>query len=236
MRLGRGGIHFKRTTNQTPTLGQWKKFSQNLTNLSKLGGVIRCCFETNFNMLKFIIIGGVILVGLVVVIMIAAVLQPARFRVERSAAIAAPPGVLFDQVNDHKKFQKWNPWAKLDPESKTSYSGPDSGVGAVASWTGKKVGTGSATIIESVPGEFVRQRMDWLKPLEGTSTVDFTFKPDGGKTLVTWAMYGENKFMGKLLSLFLSCEKMCGPQFEKGLADLDQLVTSSGTFSSQNQP
>ena len=38
-------------------------------------------------------------------------------------------------------------------------------------------------------------------------------------------MYGENSFMGKLMSLFMSCEKMCGPEFEKGLADLNKLVT-----------
>ena len=169
-----------------------------------------------------------ILIGLAVVIvilLIVAAMQPASFRVERSATIAATPQVLFDQVNDHKKFQKWNPWAKMDPESETTYSGAESGVGAVASWVGKKVGEGSSTITESKPGELVRQRMDWKKPMEGVSTVDFTFKPVGDKTTVTWAMYGENGFMGKLMSLFMSCEKMCGPEFEKGLADLGKIVT-----------
>lgn len=177
-------------------------------------------------MLKILLIASAVVVAIVIMVLIVAALQPAAFRVERSASIAAPPDVLFDQVNDHKKFQQWNPWAKMDPEAKTTYSGPDAGVGAVASWNGVKVGVGSATIIESKPGELVRQRMDWLKPIQGTSTVDFTFKPDGGKTLVTWAMYGENKLIGKLFSLFMDCEKMCGPEFEKGLADLGKIVTS----------
>lgn len=175
-------------------------------------------------MFKIIFIGCGVLLSVVVIVLIAAALQPAAFRVERSASIAAPPGVLFDQVNDHRKFQQWNPWAKMDPEAKTTYSGPDAGVGAVASWNGAKIGAGAATIIESKPGELVRQRMDWLKPIQGTSTVDFTFKPDGAETLVTWAMYGENRFMGKLVSLFMDCEKMCGPEFEKGLADLERIV------------
>ena len=58
----------------------------------------------------------------------------------------------------------------------------------------------------------------------GTSTVDFTFKPEGGKTVVTWAMYGENGFMGKAVSLFIDMDKMCGTQFEQGLADLAKVV------------
>ncbi len=175
-------------------------------------------------MIKKILIG---LVAVIAVILIVAALQPAAFRVERSATIAATPQALFDQVNDHKKFATWNPWEKMDPSSKTVYSGADSGVGAVASWKGDMVGEGSATITESKPGELVRQRMDWKEPMEGVSTVDFTFKAEGDKTKVTWAMYGENKFVGKLFSLFMSCEKMCGPEFEKGLADLAKVVAAA---------
>jgi hypothetical protein len=176
------------------------------------------------------------LFALIAILLILAAFQPAAFRVERSASIAATPAALFEQVNDHRKFQVWNPWAKMDPEAKTTYSGPDAGVGAVASWDGKKIGAGSATITESKPAQLVRQRMDWLKPMEGTSTVDFTFKPDGDKTIITWAMYGENNFMGKLVSLFMDCEKMCGPEFEKGLAELEKIVTSQNQSPATNQP
>jgi hypothetical protein len=115
----------------------------------------------------------------------------------------------------------------MDPESKTTYSGADSGVGAIASWKGEKVGEGSAIITESKPAELVRQRMDWKAPMEGVSTVDFTFKPMADKTTVTWAMYGTNNFMGKILSLFMDCESMCGPEFEKGLAELEKVVTAT---------
>ena len=40
-------------------------------------------------------------------------------------------------------------------------------------------------------------------------------------------MYGKNGFMGKAVSLFMDCDKMCGSQFEKGLADLGKVVTSN---------
>lgn len=155
-------------------------------------------------------------------------MRPANFRVERSLSIAATPAALFEQVNDHHKFAAWNPFLKLDPNVKNTYSGPDSGVGAVCSWDGNSdIGAGSATIVESKPGELVRQRMDWKRPMEGVATVDFTFKPDGQNTVMTWAMYGENGFMGKLVSVFMDCDEMCGPQFEEGLASVARIVTSA---------
>ncbi len=158
-------------------------------------------------------------------LLIVVALRPGDFRVERSATIAATPAALFEQVNDHHKFAVWNPFMKLDPNVKNTYSGPNSGFGAVCSWEGNsKIGAGSATIIECKPGELVRQRMDWKRPMEGTSTVEFTFKPAGDKTVVTWAMYGKNGFMGKLFSLFMNCDKMVGPQFEQGLASLGNVV------------
>ena len=172
-----------------------------------------------------------ILIGIAVVIVLFlgyAATRPADYRVERSATLAGcSPTALFEQVNDHRKFEKWNPFMKLDPNVKNTYSGAETGVGAVCSWNGNnQIGEGSATITESKPGELVRMRMDWKRPMEGTSTVDFTFKSHGDATVVTWAMYGKNNFMGKVFSIFMDCDKMCGPQFEKGLQDLGAIVAT----------
>jgi hypothetical protein len=162
-----------------------------------------------------------VLVGLIALLLIVATTRPADFRVERSASLAATPVALFEHVNDHRKFNVWSPWAKLDPNVKNIYSGPV----AVCSWQGNsEVGAGTATIIDSKPGELVRLRMDWKKPMAGTATVEFTFKPQGEKTLVTWSMHGKNNFVGKVFSLFMDCDTMVGPQFEKGLVSLGEIA------------
>jgi hypothetical protein len=178
-------------------------------------------------MFKKILIGvGVVIVVLLIVV----AMRPDNFRVGRSATLAASPAALFEHVNNHHKFIVWNPFMKVDPNVKVTYSGPDSGVGAVCSWDGNRdIGAGSCTIIESKPGELVRCRMDWKRPMEGTATVDFTFKPEGDKTVVTWAMYGKNNFMAKAVSLFIDCDKMCGPQFEKGLAELGNVAAATAS-------
>ncbi|MFA7345508.1 MAG: SRPBCC family protein [Terrimicrobiaceae bacterium] len=179
-------------------------------------------------MLKIILIGFAVLIVLVVGVIAAALLKSPNFRVERSLVIAAPAEKLFPWFDNPRKFNEWNPWMKMDPEAKTAYSGPESGVGAVASWEGKKVGKGSATITESKPNERILEHMEWLEPMQGASTVEFTFQPEReGKTNVTWAMYGSNQGMlCKIMSLVMNCDSMCGPQFEKGLADVAKLVAT----------
>ena len=176
-------------------------------------------------MIKKLLIG---VAALIVIFLIVVATRPADFRVERSARLSASPEALFENVNNHHKFVVWNPFLKLDPNVKNTYSGPEAGVGAVCSWDGNKdIGAGSSTIIESKPNELVRCRMDWKRPMEGVAFVDFTFKPVGDKTTVTWAMYGTNNFLGKAVSLFMDCDKICGPQFAQGLADLGKVVTTA---------
>lgn len=169
-------------------------------------------------MIKKILIGLVVLVlGFVVVVS----LQPAQFRVERSITVSAPANTVFAQVNDFRNWDAWSPWAKLDPDAKFSFEGPSSGVGAVFKWSGNdKIGEGSNTITESRPGELVRISLVFIRPFEDTSTAEFSFKPDGENTVVTWSMFGENNFISKAFCLFMDMDKMVGGDFEKGLASL----------------
>lgn len=165
-----------------------------------------------------------ILLGLgtvVAIILVAAVLQPADYAVRRSITIAKPPATVFPLVNEMKKWESWNPWAALDPNMKLSYDGPASGVGASYSWIGNsQVGEGKLTITESNPSEEIRMKLEFFKPMPGVSDTLFTFKPEDQSTTVTWAMSGKNNFVGKLMCMFMSMDKMIGGQFEKGLATM----------------
>lgn len=152
-------------------------------------------------------------------------LQPSEFRIERTAIIVAPQANAFAEVNDFHNWQEWSPWAKLDPNAKASFEGPASGEGAIFRWAGNaEVGEGSMTLTESKPSDLVRIRLDFLKPWPATSTAEFTFKPDGPRTVVTWAMYGKQSFIEKAVCVFMDPDTMVGGQFEKGLATLKTRV------------
>jgi hypothetical protein len=173
-----------------------------------------------------------ILLGLAVVIagiLIAAAFQPADFHVSRSTLVSASPAALFAEVNELPRWQGWSPFEKLDPAMKRSFAGPAAGVGAVYAWEGNsEAGTGRMTVTESRPVERVVVRLDFLKPLEGTSHATFTFVPEGGQTRVTWAMAGHNGYLGKLFCLFVNIDKTVGGQFEEGLATLKAKVEPKG--------
>ncbi len=172
-------------------------------------------------MLKKILIGVVVLIAIFVVVV---VMQPDEFRVTRSTLISAPPATVFAKVNDLRAWQQFSPWAKLDPNAKVSFAGPETGSGSSFAWEGnREVGEGRMTIVESRPHEMIRFRLEFLKPFEGTNDAEFTFKPAGAQTEVTWSMSGKNTFFFKAVGLFLDCEKMIGPQFEEGLRNLRTL-------------
>lgn len=169
-----------------------------------------------------------ILIGIAVVLGALAgfvALQPAEFSVSRTASIAAPPGAVYAQVSELRKWKAWSPWAKKDPNAKESYDGPAAGMGASMSWAGNsEVGEGRMTIIESRPNELLRFRLEFFKPLAGTSIAQFVFKEQGGGTEVVWSMSGHNNFIGKAMCLVFDMDKMVGGDFEQGFAGIKAIV------------
>ena len=176
-------------------------------------------------MLKKILLGIAVIV---VVFVIIVAFQPAEFHVARTATIAAPAAVVFAQVNELKKWEAWSPWAKIDPAMKQTYEGPASGTGAISRWAGNnQVGEGSMMITESRPNELIRFNLEFIKPMAGTSTAEFSFKPEGNQTTVTWSMSGKNNFIAKAMCLFMNMDKMVGGQFEQGLAQIKSITEAA---------
>lgn len=162
---------------------------------------------------------------LLAILFIVIAVQPSNFSVTRSTTIAAPTSLIYDQVNNLHNWEKWSPWKELEPTAKVSFEGPTEGKDAVMSWEGEssKVGKGKMTIVENNPSDLIKFRLDFQKPMEGTSTSEFTFKPNGEQTVVTWSMYGKNNFIAKAMSLVFNCEKMVREQFDKGLSNLKKV-------------
>jgi hypothetical protein len=61
---------------------------------------------------------------------------------------------------------------------------------------------------------------DFIKPIEGHNTAEFTLDPKGDSTNVTWSMYGPSAYIAKVIGVFASKDKMIGKEFETGLANM----------------
>jgi hypothetical protein len=175
-------------------------------------------------MLKTFAIGAGAVAVLIAVFLAYATTMPDRFHVERSTSIKASADRIFPQINDLHAFNTWNPFDKKDPNIKGIYSGPSSGRGASYAFESGKAGTGVIEIIETAVPSQVIMRLTMLKPIYADNRVTFTLEPAGDSSRVTWAMDGGVPFVGKILHMIFSMDKMVGTDFEAGLADLKALV------------
>lgn len=177
-----------------------------------------------FEAIAIIVIVVVILIGTALIF---ASTKPDTFRIQRATSIKASPERIFALINDLPSHGAWSPWEKKDPEMKRTYSGPSSGKGAMYEWDGNRnIGKGRMEIMESSPSSKVTLKLDFIKPFEAHNVAEFILDAKGNATDVTWAMYGPNTYISKVMSLFFSIDKMVGKEFETGLANLKTLTES----------
>jgi len=163
--------------------------------------------------------------GAILVILVAVIaMQPSAFTVERSAAIEAPAEIVFGHIQNLRAMDAWMPWAKIDPQMKTLYEGPEAGVGARSSWEGPEMGKGRIRITAVKPDHEVEMKLEMLAPMQATNRVLFSLGSTAEGTDVTWRMEGSNGFVGKAFSLFTDMDAMVGGEFAKGLASLKALA------------
>lgn len=172
-------------------------------------------------MLKKILIG---LLSLIVLLVAVSFLLPRDVHVERSIVIDATPTAIWPHVSDFDKANAWSPWAEHDPNTKYTFEGQPGERGHKSSWVSEhdNVGTGSQTIVEAEPGEFMKTALDF--GAQGTAEAFFKFASKDGKTEVTWGFdsdMGMNP-IGRYMGLMM--EDWIGPDYEKGLSNLKALV------------
>jgi uncharacterized protein YndB with AHSA1/START domain len=176
-------------------------------------------------MLEIIAIIAVVLAVAIAIVLILAATRPDTFSIQRAATIKAPPEKIFAVISDFHRWGSWSPWENRDPAMQRSFSGANSGRGAVYAWDGNKnVGSGRMEILDvSVPSKIVI-KLDFLKPFEAHNTAEFTMLPQGDATNLNWRMHGPATFISKLMHVFINIDSMVGKDFEAGLANLKRLT------------
>lgn len=172
---------------------------------------------------------ALIIIGVIVaIILVLGLVMPKKFDVSRTVTIDAPKEFVFQNVNSLEKMDKWSPWSKLDPKMIVESIGSEGAVGSIRKWKGnKKVGEGEQEMKEIIPNELIHNEIRFKTPMESTNQVYLKLAESNGKTAVTWQMVGESKFPFNAIGAFVSMDKMIGPDFDKGLQELKQIVETS---------
>lgn len=161
---------------------------------------------------------------LILAVLVFGFLWPDKVHVEREAVIDAPPEKIFGLISDFGEWDKWSPWAKLDPNAKYEYSGE--GVGQRMAWTSemREVGSGSQEIIAMSAPRQLTTALDFGEM--GRAKATFDIEPMGEASKVTWSLDTNMREgvpalkqpMATFFGFFM--DKMIGKTYEEGLANL----------------
>jgi uncharacterized protein YndB with AHSA1/START domain len=173
--------------------------------------------------MKFLIRSIVVVFGLMVLLMAIGFILPAQFKVQRSVEIAAPAAKVYPLIAAPAAWKDWSEWNRRDPQMKITYDGPAAGTGAGWRWESATEGNGEMTFTQAVP----EQRIDYTLrfPDMGMQlTGQFLLEPAGGGVRVTWTNEGEmdRNPVNRWVGLFM--DRLVGPDFEAGLANLKALA------------
>lgn len=169
-----------------------------------------------------------VIAAVVAGLLIFAAMKPDTFRVERHVTIDRQPAEIFPLIEDFHAWTRWSPWEDLDPALRRTYKGPERGTGAIYEWEGNsKVGKGHMEITRSEAPTHLTIDLSFVRPFKAENAAAFDLEPQGGGTQVSWAIYGPLPFASKLMSVFVSMDKLLGKDFEKGLARLKAAAETS---------
>lgn len=150
--------------------------------------------------------------------------QPNDYQFNRSRLIKAPASMLYNTVNDYKSWPNFSPWTEKEPNATLTYGNKTKGVDGSYAWNGEILGEGNMKTTAIDQNKSIAQDINFVKPFEASSKINWTFEPTPEGTKVTWAMTGKKDFMTKAFTAFMgSIEKTTGPDFERGLFKLDSI-------------
>ncbi len=172
--------------------------------------------------LKFIL-------GLFVLLLVIGAFLPSSTTFERSVTINAPQDLVYEYVNSMPRFNEWSPWHSIDPNTKYTFTGPESGVGHKMAWQSdhENVGSGSQEIVEASPPNKVVTFLDF-GPM-GSANAAFTLDALGDGTKVVWSFYNEHGWAIQDRYFGLMTEKFVGPMYEDGLSKFKTVAEKAAT-------
>jgi Polyketide cyclase / dehydrase and lipid transport len=131
--------------------------------------------------------------AVIVALLLIAAIKPNSFRVQRSITIHASKEEVFSLINDLHSWDAWSDDGGGGGTVQKTYTGPASGVGAVAEWNGSgRAGAAKMLITESVVPSKVSVQVDWIKPFRAHNLKEFTIHAQGDDTQATWSIQASN--------------------------------------------
>lgn len=166
------------------------------------------------------------LLGIFLIFVAGGFVLPEQAQVSRSAVINAPPEKIYAVVSDLRRARDWMPWFALDPQMTVTFEGDGPGAGQKMMWLSQRndVGSGSQQTTKLDDNRQVTAALDFGGMSQATSTIELT--AEGSGTRVNWKL---DVPLANIIERWtgLVMDRMIGPDFEKGLANLKTLAEAN---------
>ncbi len=149
-------------------------------------------------------------------------LLPSQSSFVVSADIDAPRATVFALVNDMRRHNLWSPVTASDPNARVIFSGPARGIGSSITWDGTVSGSGTQSIAESRPFEYVETVINSGEDSE--SRTWFELAEGAGFTRMRWGFehdYGLN-VVGRYFGLVVT--GIIRRDYETGILELKEMA------------
>ncbi len=113
-----------------------------------------------------------VLAGIIALLLIMALFMKREHYVKREIIINAPRQKVFDYLKLLKNQDKFNKWAKVDPDRNWEFKGTDGTVGFIISWNGNKnAGEGEKEITNIIEGKRIETQIRFVRPMATIANV-----------------------------------------------------------------
>jgi len=170
-----------------------------------------------FNIVYFI-------AGIITLLLVIALFMKRKHYVKREMTINAPVQKVFDFLRLLNNQEKFNKWARTDPNRIWEHKGTDGTVGYIISWKGNKsAGEGAKEILNIVEGKRIETEIRFVKPMKVTSSIIMeTESLPGNQTKVSLINTGT---MNYPMNLFIPmAEKNFPKDMDESLASLKSIL------------
>ena len=168
-----------------------------------------------------------VVAGIIALFLIIALFMKKEHYVKREIIINAPRQKVFDFLKLLKNQDKFNKWAKTDPDRKWKYKGTDGTVGFIIAWSGnKKAGEGEKEIMNIIEGKKIETQIRFVKPIQAVADVIMETEslPDD-KTKVSLINSGTMKYP---MNIFIPmAEKRFPKDMDESLSTLKSILENN---------
>ncbi|MEL6437718.1 MAG: SRPBCC family protein [Cyanobacteria bacterium J06621_8] len=162
------------------------------------------------------------------VVFVMGFILPGQVHVERKIRINAQPQQIYPLISNFKQWERWSPWADIDPNAEFSVVGWGRKQTIYWSSDDPRVGQGSQAFVSLDRPKHIETYLDL--GAQGTANVSFDLTPSDDATEVTWAFDTDVRagvpIYLKPLSTYLgfTLDSMIGKDYEQGLNNLQELL------------